>query len=1002
MKGKRKVLSCIVTWLMVFALVLTSVYAGGVTKIKAAEGSSNFQQKIEFEDANHFSSDSGNKIDTYYSNYSGSGYVYLTSGWAEVNFTVPSDGKYKITIASTSDQHKENWLYFDNDGAGTLNTESAGWGVSTYEYSLTAGTHKFGVSTNWGYVALDYVIIQSEGSNIQPTVTPSTKTSVQPTVIPTASSNGVYEFEDANSFSSDSGNKIAHDTFPGYSGSGYVYLTSGWAEVRFTVPSDGKYEITIASTSDQHKENWLYLDDEAVGTLETESNSWGTVSNTYTLSKGTHKFGVSSSWGYVALDYVKVKAVSTPTTSVAPTATASVAPTPTPTTTGSTGKGMYVKNTRLYDGNGNEFIMRGINIAHAWYTDKTDTSIKAVADLGANCVRVVLADGAQWTKTRVSEVQNIINICRKNKLVCVLEVHDHTGKDNTSELDTAVNYWLEIKDILNANKDYVIVNIANEWLGTWGLGDTWKNTYCKAVSTIRNAGIENVIMVDAAGYGQETSSMIDNCQSVKAADSTGNIMFSIHMYSCAGSDAATVKSNIDNTLSKNVCLCIGEFGDYQNGADVDEATIISYCNEKGVGNIAWSWKGNGGQDATLDLSKDWAGTNLTDWGKTVVSNIQKTSKLAYYLTGYGDAPIETPPTISVQPTESTTPVTSAPPVSGEIGISADKLTSFDTDWFISGEGDDTTSTISSLDTLSNNGLRVNFDLTKEAYPYLTNMVAGVDLSAHDTISIVVRNNNAYALQIQPIFKVGSLWKWTEYDQYQTVPAATTTLLTFDMSSCSRDEVQAIMFRVQGAEGKFAGTVDFISMGYDLGTNAYADEIAELNRPKSASCFTWVFPETSWTEKTVTSSCDSDGVLSVEFKNVTDSDAAGIQTETKPGLGKGMDFSGYDSITCTIKNTSTSDIHVSLVLRTGSNWTWQENGGMVTGEKEGERVISAGESVDVTYYLNHKTWKSKQSGWKYTGALEESDDVRALGFKIYAGSNVSASGKVTVSDFQCNF
>ena len=34
--------------------------------------------------------------------------------------------------------------------------------------------------------------------------------------------------------------------------------------------------------------------------------------------------------------------------------------------------GMHVSGNKLYDGNNKEFIFRGINIAHAWYADKTD------------------------------------------------------------------------------------------------------------------------------------------------------------------------------------------------------------------------------------------------------------------------------------------------------------------------------------------------------------------------------------------------------------------------------------------------------------------------------------------------------------------------------------------------------------------------------------------------------------------------------------------------------
>ena len=467
----------------------------------------------------------------------------------------------------------------------------------------------------------------------------------------------MIEFEDAKHFSADNGNAVRNDQFSGYSGSGYVYLASGWADVSFTVPNDGRYKITIVTTSDQYKENNLYLDNNSAGKLTTNANTWNKQEYVVDLSAGQHKFGASSNWGYVALDYVSIKEVDTITPPIVPNPKG----------------GMYVNGTTLYDGNGNPFILKGVNIAHAWYTDKTQTSINAVASLGANAVRVVLADGTQWTKTTSDEVKNIISWCKQKGLVCILEVHDHTGHDDPEELYTAADYWVGLKDILNANKDYVIVNIANEWLGTWGKGDVWTSANCTAIKKMRDTGIENVIMVDAAGYGQETSSLIVNCTTVKNADSTGNTVFSIHMYSVAGANASVVKSNIDSMLSKGVCTAIDEFGNFQNGADVDEATIISYCNEKKVGTMAWSWKGNGGQDASLDLSNSWEGTDLTDWGKYVFASdygIQKTSKLAYSLKGY-DGTIYTP-----------SPPTTDP--NAEINIKQGYLSSLASKWYVSG------------------------------------------------------------------------------------------------------------------------------------------------------------------------------------------------------------------------------------------------------------------------------------------------------------------------------
>lgn len=114
--------------------------------------------------------------------------------------------------------------------------------------------------------------------------------------------------------------------------------------------------------------------------------------------------------------------------------------------------GFYVSGTTLRDANGNAFMMRGVNIAHAWFPSDTQASIKAAANLGANTVRLVLSDGAKYNKTSYNEVANIIEWCKSNKLVCILEVHDATGSDSTSDLNKAVDFWKGLKDLLNNNR----------------------------------------------------------------------------------------------------------------------------------------------------------------------------------------------------------------------------------------------------------------------------------------------------------------------------------------------------------------------------------------------------------------------------------------------------------------------------------------------------------------------------------------------------------------------
>ena len=299
--------------------------------------------------------------------------------------------------------------------------------------------------------------------------------------------------------------------------------------------------------------------------------------------------------------------------------------------------GFQVNGTKLYDAYGNEFIMRGVNYPHAWYTGEYTTAIPAIAAKGFNTVRIVLADGQQWSKTSYSELKSLIDLCKANKLVAVLEVHDATGSDSTYDLNQAVNYWIEMKNLLIGNEAYVIVNIANEWYGTWDDGTAWRDGNIAAIQSLRNAGIKNTLMVDCAGWGQYPQVVFDYGKSVLNADSLGNTMFSIHMYEYAGGSSSVVKNNIDNVLNKNLCLTIGEFGGYHSNGDVDESTIMSYCQQKNVGWMAWSWTGNGSDLNYLDLCYDFAGSSLTDFGNTVIYGSNGVSKTAKTCSVFGSA-----------------------------------------------------------------------------------------------------------------------------------------------------------------------------------------------------------------------------------------------------------------------------------------------------------------------------------------------------------------------------
>lgn len=666
---------------------------------------------------------------------------------------------------------------------------------------------------------------------------------------------------------------------------------------------------------------------------------------------------------------------------------------------------MHVSGGKLYDGDGNEFIMRGVNLPHDWYTEYTEQSINAVADLGANTVRIVLGEGSKYPKTSKDELVNIINWSKARGLVCVLEIHDFTGSNSASDITVnAVNYWKEMMDVINANKDYVIVNIANEWQGTWDMGSLWADTYKTAIKSLRDAGLETAIMVDASGYGQESTAIVNDCKSVLAADEDSNTIFSYHVYSVLGESSDRIKSSIDAVTNQDVCLVIGEYGWWQNFGDVDEKYLVDYCEDQELGWLAWSWKGNGGYDNVLDMTNDWGGKDLTEWGKWVFgyeNGIQATAKMAYTGETYSGTRI-TPEADHV----ANTPLPTKPDIiiQDDVAVPAGALDDYDWTWVVNADPDKPVSE-TTIEELENGGFRAYVDLEKENYPTLNTLNSdGYDLSGHKTIDLVVRNNNASAVQINLVMKAGSAYKWYEPNtpsSYINVPGGMTQLISFDITAVGADlaDVKQISFRIQPSSGEINNPIDICSMGFDLAADTYTDEISEMNRPKSANSFTWSYPETSF-EGTVSTDLSSDGVITVNFKDITDQIGAGVQTETRPGVGEGMDFTNYSGIKATLSNESANDVHATIVVKNGSNWTWAENGGSLTPDgMGGEMIIPAGESVDVYYNLTQASWKSMTSAWQYTGTLTELDDVRAIAFKIYTGSGESATGTVKISNFE---
>ncbi|WP_406155761.1 cellulase family glycosylhydrolase [Streptomyces canus] len=327
---------------------------------------------------------------------------------------------------------------------------------------------------------------------------------------------------------------------------------------------------------------------------------------------------------------------------------------------GAQATGLHISDGRLVEGNGNDFVMRGVNHARTWYPNELG-SLADIKAQGANTVRVVLADGHRWTANTASDVADVIAQCKANRLICVLEVHDTTGYGEDSAagtLDQAADYWIGLKDVLAGQENYIVINIGNE---PWGNTDPagWTAPTIAAIQKLRNAGFEHTIMVDAPNWGQDWQGVMRaNAQAVYAADTTGNLIFSIHMYSVFDT-AAEITDYLNAFVSAKLPIVIGEFGGpADQWGDPDEDTMMATAEQLDIGYLAWSWSGN--TDPILDLVLNFDPAQMTSWGKRIFNGANGIAQTAKEATVFGGGSSDTQaPTAPGTPAASAVTATSA-------------------------------------------------------------------------------------------------------------------------------------------------------------------------------------------------------------------------------------------------------------------------------------------------------------------------------------------------------
>jgi mannan endo-1,4-beta-mannosidase len=303
---------------------------------------------------------------------------------------------------------------------------------------------------------------------------------------------------------------------------------------------------------------------------------------------------------------------------------------------------------------GNNFNMRGINYApYNWGYSPNELLLREVAKTGANTVRMSWyannPDASTHTVYTAAKLANAIDTCAKLGMLSVVDLHDQTCANDPSAVIALANYFLQtdVKPLLMARQDKIVLNIANEALFVNWAGDpvaaqtTYQNTYATIISTLRAAGYYCPLMIDGPECGTNSDVLAAVGQALINGDPQHNIIFSAHAYwyGFANNDPVVMQQKIQTVLNAGIPLVLGEIANQQDDAQLCQynlpyTQLLTRCQTLNVNWLAWSWYRDGCPNRQMTSTGNYA--NLTTYGNDLVNNTlygikNKAQKSAYLM-----------------------------------------------------------------------------------------------------------------------------------------------------------------------------------------------------------------------------------------------------------------------------------------------------------------------------------------------------------------------------------
>jgi mannan endo-1,4-beta-mannosidase len=314
---------------------------------------------------------------------------------------------------------------------------------------------------------------------------------------------------------------------------------------------------------------------------------------------------------------------------------------------------LEVRGRFLFDTAGNKIVLRGINlpVLDDWAFPGSDR-LAEVEQTGANVVRLewyVHYPGPGRPAYALADLDRLLAKCAANRMIAIVELHDYTCEADAELVNTGLIPWWTsraVVDVLNRHRRYLIVNLANE-LGSYRWADppaaglnAYKAAYKRAITAVRNAGLDMPIMIDAPDCGTSIHAFTSIGQELIDHDPKRNLLLSAHAYwADPGFDG---QAEIAKAVAANLPIVFGEIANKQaEGADechydldgtaenhppvagpggmpFTYQALLTSLGQREIGWLAWSWWKDSCPNRQMTSTGAYA--NLTPYGNDLVNN----------------------------------------------------------------------------------------------------------------------------------------------------------------------------------------------------------------------------------------------------------------------------------------------------------------------------------------------------------------------------------------------